>query len=91
MKIPALAYIILGLFVIVISAFNDQLTLFITVGIIFLFIGVIKFIGNKSVKEIDSPKQPREFSEDKKYIKCSYCSAWNHLHVKFCHHCHRRI
>ncbi|MBT3304604.1 hypothetical protein HN592_02390 [Candidatus Woesearchaeota archaeon] len=91
MKLHALVYIVVGLAVTIISAFNDQLTLFVAVGIVFMFIGIIKFIGNKPVKELDTPRSPREVSSDNKYVKCSHCKAWNHPHIKFCHHCHRRI
>ena len=90
MKLHALVYLIVGLAVTLISAFNDQLTLFIVVGVVFMFIGIIRFIGNKDVREV-TLKRPRELSPDNKYVKCPHCSAWNHPHIKFCHHCHRRI
>ena len=74
-------YLLVGLCVTLVSSFREGLGIFIIVGVIFMAVGIGKWISHRPV---DLKKRDRFHT---KYVKCSACRAWNYPHASTCHHC----
>lgn len=83
MIIHPLAYIIVGVIVAITSAIVPGMIIFLIVGLIFIGIGVTKYILTKE----DAPAR----HPSGKYIQCRKCGAWNYPHVVVCHHCGKNL
>ncbi|MBW3021205.1 hypothetical protein KY334_07960 [Candidatus Woesearchaeota archaeon] len=81
MKIHWGFWIGIGLLVIAMSALNEKLTLFIVIGVIFVTVGIVKWIFGREKNE--KPKH--------NYVKCVLCGAWNYPHANVCHFCNKPL
>ena len=89
MKIHGIAYLVIGLFVTLVSSFVENMKIFIVFGIIFMAIGVGKLIFMKTAEEVKEERQERVAQP--KYIRCPSCHAFNYPYALRCHFCHKRI
>ncbi|MBW3019850.1 hypothetical protein KY334_01020 [Candidatus Woesearchaeota archaeon] len=101
MNIHWIVYLIIGILVTSVSTFIEKFVFFIVVGVIFIFIGVVKFIlreNNDATKRIkqDLDHTIKEIRQNdsknpEDYIKCKHCKAYNYPHAEMCHYCGRRV
>jgi len=75
----------------IISSFIEKFTVFIIVGIIFIFIGLSKFIIFKGKKEKQIENKIEQDHSKQKYITCPHCKAYNFPNSEFCHYCGRKL
>lgn len=90
MNIHWSAYLAIGIAVTVVSALREGLQLFIAVGIIFIAVGIIKWLMRNSKKDdahFEKLIRDRKIKETGNYTKCPYCLAWNYPYSRSCHYC----
>ncbi len=87
MEIHWSVWIGLGLAISVASSVIEKMSIFIVFGVLFIAIGVVKWIMRKSSKKSERTQKTEEKRPERKYVKCRHCKAWNYPHVRVCHHC----
>lgn len=86
-KIHGLVYIIIGFFVFIVSLTSKKFIVFLFVGIIFILVGVIKFI-----LKVNGGKVARHVKHETYHHKyCTQCGNLLRLHDKFCTRCGARF
>ena len=84
-------YLIVGLIVTIVSSFMEGLGIFIVVGIVFMTIGMSKWLLSGLTKENDVNSSVSQRAKKANYVKCSTCKAWNYPNSKVCHYCNKPI
>ena len=84
MTLPAWTYLVVGVLVTWVSSSIDNFEIFLAIGFIFIFIGMIKLIGTFGLKKLIIRPDTREL---KNYKKCKACGAYNYPYVDKCHYC----
>ena len=77
-------WLAVGLIITLVSIFLEGLKLFIIVGILFMAVGIAKYMIGKKVRA-------GRKSAERKYKKCPYCGAWNYPSAGRCHHCSKKL
>ncbi|OYT31932.1 hypothetical protein DRJ22_01150 [Candidatus Woesearchaeota archaeon] len=87
MKIPAIAWIIIGLFISIVSGLIE-LKLFIWAGLVFIIIGIGKLIKEFALKE---EKENKETKTQQKEYYCPRCKAKINPQSYYCQMCGQRL
>lgn len=93
-KIHGLIYILVGLFVSILSyKLNyEKLIFFFYAGLIFIFIGVIKLIFDLIKREMSKTTTQHKIHGKPQNIRyCHQCGATLSLHHKFCTRCGAKV
>ena len=89
MKLPALVWILIGLFISIVSGLIE-LKLFIWVGLAFIAIEIGKLVLTFALKEPEKKVKKSKTAQPKQYY-CPRCKSKIDIHGYFCKMCGQRL
>lgn len=102
-KIPGWVFLLIGLIVVFVSFIlpeSKKMIPFIIIGIVFMFIGIIRSIFNKEPKRLDDTDALNTYQQKmigpdgnpvKIQVKCYRCGVVVNPHYRYCHNCGTRL
>jgi ribosomal protein L40E len=98
-KIPAIAYLLIGVLISVTSMYIEGLKLFFYVGLLFIAIGVFKIVVRfiTKPKETTIEKKAEGISQQQQQYRqpgikvCKNCGAGSYSQARFCYYCGTKL